>query len=513
MSTITTINATDLITNSRGDINNNFSNLNTDKVETADVRTLTNKTINGASNTLTVRLANDVSGNLPVTNLNSGSSASSATFWRGDGVWSTPAGGGDVSSNTSSSVDSEAVIFSGTGGKTVKRMTGSGIARLTSGVLSAVSNVNLASEVTGNLPVTNQNSGTGASNTTFWRGDATWATPVGGKFGGTGSDGALNITSGTTTIDLGSAVYVEKNYTSITVSVGATLAFSNPATKGTNLVLRSQGAVTIAGTVTANFGSAGGASGNSGDGSDGNDSDYILDTLDAQTTIFYGLGGVANPGGGDATGRAGGVGGSTLGLVPLYTRSSNDLFNRTIRIVPGAGGAGGGDPNPSGSNGGVGGRGGGALLIECGDAWNFTGTISVAGTNGTNGTRLSAVSGGGGGGGGGGMLVVLYNSLTANSGTVVKTGGTGGAGADANGSGNGGSGAGGGGSAVGGKGGAGGAGGNTGATGVTGTTGNGTDGGSGGAHGTSLAGNNGPGGGGGGGGGGISVIALNTFFS
>lgn len=43
---------------------------------------------------------------------------------------------GDFSSNTSTSVDSEVVLFSGTGGKTGKRATGTGIAQLTSGVLS-----------------------------------------------------------------------------------------------------------------------------------------------------------------------------------------------------------------------------------------------------------------------------------------------------------------------------------------------------------------------------------------
>jgi hypothetical protein len=46
------------------------------------------------------------------------------------------AGGGDFSSNTSTSVDSELVLFSGTGGKTGKRATGTGIPKLSGGVLS-----------------------------------------------------------------------------------------------------------------------------------------------------------------------------------------------------------------------------------------------------------------------------------------------------------------------------------------------------------------------------------------
>lgn len=159
------------------------------------------------------------------------------------------------------------------------------------------------------------------------------------RFGGTGSDGALAISSGTTSIDLGAAQVVVKNYTSVSITGTGALTFTNPHTNGTIIIIKSQG-------------------------------DMIL-TSSAAALI-------------DASGM----------------------------------GASGGAAGPAGA--GSGARGGSGLYIECAGAWNFTGTIKNNGADAT----ASTVQSGGNGGGGPGTTLILYGSLTANSGTSTVTAGT-----------------------------------------------------------------------------------------
>jgi hypothetical protein len=142
----------------KGDIGLANVDNTSDATKNSAVATLTNKTIDGASNTVNVRLAtNDVSGNLPVARLNGGTGAGPGTFWCGDNSWKAPSGfGGDVV-GPNGATDGEVALYSGTTGKIIRRYSGpAGVGKFSAtGVFSAapVMAADLSPNVISGLPV------------------------------------------------------------------------------------------------------------------------------------------------------------------------------------------------------------------------------------------------------------------------------------------------------------------------------------------------------------------------
>jgi len=273
---------------------------------------------------------------------------------------------------------------------------------------------------------------------------------------GDGSDGALSISSGTTTLAS------DKQYTSVSVTGTAILdcAGYRIYCQGTFTVDSSSGAVvknnggaggaggaptagaagaiapgvTVPAGIVGVIGAAGRATvGNGTNGTNGGSKTLSIGVIG----VGGGIGGNVGVRIGGGAGGAGTISNSINKLATIADTNFIDHTSGTLTFVTGSAGSGSGGggacDSGSGSSGGGGGSGGsGGVVFIASRILSLTGSscIQARGGNGGNGGDATGVANGGGGGGGGGSggAIILIFSVNSGSGTLSVSGGAAGAG-------------------------------------------------------------------------------------